>query len=394
MELLVQAEAYIFKLFKDKLSSQYIYHDYLHTLRVVTALKELIEGEKISSHDANELLLAGWFHDSGYIYGPEQHEEKGCEEFRLFMNEHPDPTIDIDKVCAIILATKIEHLPNNILEMCMKDADFYHFTLENYEDHCSVLKKEIENIKQEEIQKIDWCTENLNVLTKNHYYFTDYAKKNWQPKKEQTIFALRDGLDKMINNKKSKSKEIKEKKLEKLERPERGIDTLFRVTLNNHTQLSAIADSKANILLSVNSIIISIILTAIIPKLDSPSNSHLIIPTFILLLFSVATIVFTIMATKPKVSTNHNIKNDIHTRKANILFFGNFHQLAVQDFNDAMNDLMKDRDYLYDTLIKDLYYLGVVLNKKYKLLSIAYTIFMIGIIVSVSAFCYAFIRLS
>src|SRR5690554_8164002 len=77
--------------------------------------------------------------------------------------------------------------------------------------------------------------------------------------------------------KKGKNQEIKEKKLKKLERPERGIDTLFRVTLRNHTQLSAIADSKANILLSVNSIIISIILTAIIPKLDSPSNSHLII---------------------------------------------------------------------------------------------------------------------
>ena len=188
-------------------------------------------------------------------------------------------------------------------------------------------------------------------------------------------------------------KELKEKKLEKLDRPERGIDTLFRVTLNNHTQLSAIADSKANILLSVNSIIISITLTALIPKLDSPSNAHLILPTFSLLIFSVITIVFTIMATKPKVSTNPNIKSDIQNRKANILFFGNFHQLALQDFNDAMNDLMKDRDYLYDTLIKDLYFLGLVLNRKYKLLSISYTTFMIGIIVSVSAFCYAFMKL-
>src|SRR5690554_6634841 len=192
--------------------------------------------------------------------------------------------------------------------------------------------------------------------------------------------------------KKGKNQEIKEKKLKKLERPERGIDTLFRVTLRNHTQLSAIADSKANMLLSVNSIIISIILTAIIPKLDSPSNSHLIIPTFTLLIFSVASIVITIMATKPKVSSTPITKADIQSRKANILFFGNFHQLALTDFNEAMNDLMEDRDYLYDTLIKDLYSLGVVLNKKYKLLGISYTVFMIGIIVSVTAFCIAFIR--
>src|SRR5690606_35918175 len=239
----------------------------------------------------------------------------------------------------------------------------------------------------------EWCKQNLNVLTKQHYYFTDYAKKNWQPKKEQTIFTIGENLKKQQSDKKGKNKQIKEKKLEKLERPERGIDTLFRVTLNNHTQLSAIADSKANILLSVNSIIISISLTAIIPKLDNPNNAHLIIPTFLLLIFSVITIVYTILATKPKVSTNPNIKNDIETRKANILFFGNFHHLHLQEFNDAMNDLMKDRAYLYDTLIKDLYYLGLVLNKKYKMLSISYTVFMIGIIVSVSAFCLAFIRL-
>ena len=212
-------------------------------------------------------------------------------------------------------------------------------------------------------------------------------------KKEKTIFKLYEYLNKLNSTKKSTNKELKEKKLEKLERPERGIDTLFRVTLNNHTQLSAIADSKANILLSVNSIIISITLTAIIPKLDSASNSHLIIPTFILLIFSVITIVFTIMSTKPKVSSSNITQEDITSRRANILFFGNFHQLELNDFNNAMNDLMGDRKHLYDTLIKDLYYLGLVLNKKYKMLSIAYSVFMFGIIISVSAFCWAFINL-
>src|SRR5690606_14031533 len=141
----------------------------------------------------------------------------------------------------------------------------------------------------------DWSSD---VCSSDLYFYTTYAKKHWQKKKESTIFKLRENLQKLTSGKKSKNQEIKEKRLEKLERPERGIETLFRVTLRNHTQLSAIADSKANILLSVNSIIISIILTAIIPKLDSPINAHLIIPTFTLLIFSVATIVITIMATK------------------------------------------------------------------------------------------------
>jgi len=393
MELLLKAEAYISNLFKDKLSSEYIYHDYLHTLRVVTAVNELINGEHILEQDATHLRLAAWFHDSGYIDGLKDHEERSCEIFKEFIKENSFENINIDQVCNLILATKCAHFPTNLQEMCMKDADFYHFTLDNYSELAELLKKELETTCIQELTDVDWCTQNLNVLSKSHYFFTDYAKVNWQPKKEKNIFKLRDNLEKLKLNKKGKNKEIKEKKLEKLDRPERGIDTLFRTTLNNHTQLSAIADSKANILLSVNSILISISLTAIIPKLDSPNNAHLIIPTFILLIFSVVTIVYTILATKPKVSSNSITKQDIEQRKANILFFGNFHQLPLDDFNDAMNDLMKDRDYLYDTLIKDLYYLGLVLNKKYRMLSISYTVFMYGIIISVAAFCIAFIRL-
>ena len=387
MELLNKAEAYIFNLFKDKLSCEYMYHDYLHTLRVVTALNELIKGENIAKNDALHLRLAGWFHDAGYIFGGQNHEQRSCDIFVDFMKENPNEAVDQNEVKRLILATKLTHTPEGLLEMCMKDADYFHFTLDNYGQHCGLLKAEVEGVKKTEITEEEWNRENLLMLTKNHYFYTNYAKEHWQEKKEQTIFKIRETLQKIAD------KKAKENKPKKSDRPDRGVETLFRVTLRNHTQLSAIADSKANILLSVNSIIISIILTAIIPKLDSPSNAHLIIPTFTLLIFSVATIVITILATKPKVSSNPITKADIQSRKANILFFGNFHQLAMEDFNEAMNDLMKDRDYLYDTLIKDLYSLGVVLNKKYKLLGISYTVFMIGIIVSVTAFSIAFMRI-
>lgn len=393
MEFINQVEAYIFNLFKDKLTEEYIYHDYLHTLRVVQALTQLATGENISAQDTLHLQVAGWFHDAGYIYGEVNHEENSVKIFEEFLSNYPQPNIDVATIKRLILATKYNHTPNDFLEMCMKDADFHHFTLENYTEHCNLLKAELQAVKDIEIGEKEWCLENLNFLTKEHYFYTNYAKNHWQPKKEKTIFKLYEYLNKLNSTKKSTNKELKEKKLEKLERPERGIDTLFRVTLNNHTQLSAIADSKANILLSVNSIIISITLTAIIPKLDNASNSHLIIPTFILLIFSVITIVFTIMSTKPKVSSSNITQEDITSRRANILFFGNFHQLQLNDFNNAMNDLMGDRKHLYDTLIKDLYYLGLVLNKKYKMLSIAYSVFMFGIIISVSAFCWAFINL-
>jgi hypothetical protein len=55
-----------------------------------------------------------------------------------------------------------------------------------------------------------------------------------------------------------------------------------------------------------------------------------------------------------------------------------------------MREMMNDTDYLYGSLIKDIYTLGTVLGRKYKLIRLAYNIFMIGIIVSVLAFGIAF----
>ena len=82
----------------------------------------------------------------------------------------------------------------------------------------------------------------------------------------------------------------KPKKKDKSQKSERGIDTMFRTTLNNHNNLSGLVDNKANILLSVNAIIISVSLTTIIPKLDNPSNAHLIVPTLILVVSSVLSV--------------------------------------------------------------------------------------------------------
>lgn len=397
MEILLKAEQFVFNLFKDKLSSEYVYHNYSHTLNVVLAIEELIIGENLNEEDALYLKLAGWFHDTGYIKGNCKHEENGVEILKSFLQECPDHQLDILKLESIILATKMERVPETLLEKCMRDADYYHFTQESYCETNILLKKELEKTQNIEISESKWCNENFEMLTKKHLFYTDYAKKFWQPKKEKASFEIYKQIEKLNKNSKDSnketSKELKKKKLEKLERPERGIDTLFRVTLNNHTQLSAIADSKANILLSVNAIIISIVLTAIIPKLDSPKNAHLLIPTFLLLIFSVVTIVCTIMSTKPKVTSGTFSDEDIKNKSVNLLFFGNFYKMPLNTYTKAMNELMLDRDYLYDTLIKDLYYLGLVLDKKYKILRVAYTVFMIGIISSVSAYIFAFINL-
>ena len=114
------------------------------------------------------------------------------------------------------------------------------------------------------------------------------------------------------------------------------------------------------------------------------------IPTLILVLFSVASIVGSILSTRPNVTTGEFTREQVKNKEVNVLFFGNFHQMPYDQFEWAMQEIIKDQSYVYDSLTKDLYYLGIVLNKKYRLLRITYTIFMIGIILSVLSFILMF----
>ena len=115
------------------------------------------------------------------------------------------------------------------------------------------------------------------------------------------------------------------------------------------------------------------------------------IPTLIFLFFSVVSIIMSIMATRPNVTKGRFTKDDVNNKKVNLLFFGNFHQMSLNDFQWAMNEMLQDKEYIYNSLTKDLYFLGVVLERKYRLLRITYNVFMVGMVVSVIAFAIAFV---
>lgn len=391
MSILQKAKDYVEILFKDKLSSVYFYHNFIHTTYTVNKAEEILRHTPVSEEDQEKVLLALWFHDTGYIECAQNHEEKGVEIMKDFLKKENYPEEYIEDITQLILATKIIYEPQNLLEKIVKDSDCSHFASHDYNNISDALRKEWELTNVRCFSNDEWNAGNLEMLKNKHKYYTDYAKQNWQPLKEKNIKKIEKKLEKEEG--KDSKKENSESKKEKEPKSDRSVDTLFRVTLSNHTRLSDIADSKANILLSVNAIIISVCLSVLVPKLDTPKNSHLIIPSFILLLSAVLTIIFAILSTKPNVTKARFTMQDVADRKVNLLFFGNFNRMIFDDYNNAMNILIKDRDYIYDSMVKDLYYLGKVLDRKYRLLSITYKIFMAGIIISVLSFGYAFLTL-
>jgi hypothetical protein len=114
------------------------------------------------------------------------------------------------------------------------------------------------------------------------------------------------------------------------------------------------------------------------------------IPTLFLICFSVAAIILSILSTRPNVTSGEFTKEQVEKRDVNILFFGNFHKMTFENYLWGVKEILKDKDYVYEALVKDLYLLGKVLERKYRLLRITYTIFMAGIIISVVSFFIAF----
>ena len=168
----------------------------------------------------------------------------------------------------------------------------------------------------------------------------------------------------------------------------RGVETMFRTSYRTHVDLSHLADNKANIMISINGIIISILLASISPKIDA--NPFLLIPTSVLLIGCVISMIFAILAARPRVSSHVISLDDVTEQRANILFFGNFVTLNEDDFVEGMKGLMTDTDQLYVNMTKDIYSLGHVLARKFTLLRHAYNVFMVGLILGVTIFIVVF----
>ncbi len=172
----------------------------------------------------------------------------------------------------------------------------------------------------------------------------------------------------------------------------RGIETMFRTQYPMHVDLSSLADAKANIMISINGIMVSILLASISPKIDS--NPWLIFPTSTLLVGCLISLVFAILAALPRVNRHEISLADVREERANILFFGNFTRLSKREYLIGMTEMLNDKTRLYTSMMSDIYALGGVLDRKFRLLRISYLAFMVALIIGVTLFIGVYTFLS
>lgn len=179
------------------------------------------------------------------------------------------------------------------------------------------------------------------------------------------------------------------KKIEKeLKNGGRGKDTLFRITIRNQVDQIAIADNKANMIISINTIVISLIVAGLgsgmsFAQLNFLQFPHIIAPLTILMLSCLISATFSILAARPRMMKE---PGEIDPSTNSILFFGNFKNTPLPEYIKQMYGVLKSHTSIYRSLIIDLYFNGQILSRKYKLLAYSYSSFLVGLVACVLAY--------
>ena len=180
--------AHIFSQLGALLKPVYTYHALSHTTMVMRDATFLAVKMGISEHDLLLLQIAICLHDYGFIQSHENHESRGCEIARDILPNFDITPSEIEKICGMIMATKIPQSPKNELERIICDADLFYLGTTYYFQVAALFKTELDNLG---ILKDDkhWLDIQVNFL-QNHKYHTTVAIELLEANKQNNLSIL------------------------------------------------------------------------------------------------------------------------------------------------------------------------------------------------------------
>lgn len=404
-ELLIKTEDYVNLFYREHRDANMFYHNQSHTMEVLGNTKKIADHYQLDDQSFFIVCAAACFHDLGHlIKNDELHELKSAELAGIFFNNNGAATEDIEAIKKSILVTVMPQQPQSLSEKIICDADTYNLGTKTFREKNKLLRKELEALGGANIDGIAWRASAITML-ENHHYHTDYCQLLLDKTKAENLARIKNRQeDKLIKLKAADGLQNTEAdntgmvvagttdnskiaKPKKKERPVKGIETMFRISSSNNVRISVMADNKAHIMISVNSIIISVVLGLILKNLDD--NRNLLVPTVILLAVNVTAIIYSVLATRPRVTGGVFTQEQVDSKSVNLLFFGSFYRMNFKEYDEGIKKMMADSEFLYGSLTKDIFWQGKVLGRKYRLLRISYSIFMYGLVAAVVAYAVA-----
>lgn len=183
------AERYILERLEEELSEQFAYHSLDHTKDVTAQAERIALEEKIGDEDRQLLKVAALYHDAGYIVDEKTHEEESCNIARSVLPGFGFSAIQIESICAMIMATKLPQSPQNKLQEIICDADQDYLGRDDFYEVGQRLYREMKH--SNEITDEDaWNKLQVSYL-EQHSFFTPSSRKLREPVKQQHLERLR-----------------------------------------------------------------------------------------------------------------------------------------------------------------------------------------------------------
>ncbi len=382
------AQQRVLELFNRYPDARLVYHNYVLATEIARLVLEIGQGEGADPAEVETAEIAAWFLHVGYLLNYHAPLDFSLEKAEKFLEDQEYPE-DRRKAVSNCIRTVIgHHPPTTPAEAILTDAAQVATLVEGFEEKNSLLQLEWQLILNRHFNRLEWSRLQLQHLLQVQLH-THFARANYESAHGRNIHKLKNRIDKDERNRTPES-EAPEGLFQGLEgdAPMRATQTFFRANYRNHINLSSIADNKANIMISVNSILISVLITFLSYRNIGENNPMVLLPVIIFLVTGLASLIFAVLSARPKVTMlNDKIKSPLERRR-NIVFFGNFVHLDLDEFEEAMDAVFRDSELLYGNMTRDLYYLGKVLDKKYRYLTISYNIFMVGFIATVGTFLF------
>ena len=384
------ALAYANDFFNANHHTNLVFHNYQHASTVVEIIQQIASNESILTDDRNAAQLAAIFYNIGFANDPNNFSFEAINAANNYIDSSQiDQKLrtDVHKCLKVLDENNFAASESQKLFL---DGINAHELASNLETSASIQKMEMELIGEKKISNISWNEQRLNRLLKTKFHFP-YTKINFEPNLANSLLTYKQKVERNKLNG-PKGWDIDQlRNFQSIERkiPNSANQTFFRTNYRNHINLSAIADNKANIMISVNAILISVLISVLSYRNITETNPKVLMPVVIFLFSGLASLVFAVLSARPKVTRINEGVRDKKDIQKNITFFGNFVGMKLEEYEEAMDGMLRDSELVYGNMTRDLYYLGQVLDRKYRFLTMSYNIFMVGFAATVLTFMVA-----
>jgi len=380
------ATQHVFQIFRDaRPDNPLVFHNFGRARALVDACRDIADGAKLDDGDMSVLLLAAWFHDTGYAVGPKGNRKQSAEVARAFLAEQRELQELADEVAAAIEDSDSPS-PDKPVREVLHDALLVPIASKNYLELAEQFRLERERRNGEVHSDVEWSNICIAFFD-NHRFLTRYAQLEYNGRRAGNLVRLHKLLRKQV----AEATDQDAQQAKATRDVGKTVENIFDSISRNQIRLFQIADRRTSTMIHVNAIMITLVVGLLLRRLEE--QRYLMLPTFVLLTVNLLTIVLSIYSMRiGRSRLRHILGGDVAVHDDNLLMFSNDTPWSLDEYRARMNRLANSWPALQKTLVDDMYFIRKLLLERTKALRVSYDVFIAGLAIAVIAFVVAIIR--